>query len=227
MDWDLKAIKKKIQLDQAFKRLVYKENNLLLYDHSNEKLVELDPSNENSSTFFSWHKLEGHYLFPPQYVFYEVHNKLFFHSPGTDSVYIIKQNECLPYIALDFNHKEETYELYKSNYNYELPIEKRLQYPLPRIHSFFNVGDRFFFSYTLGIIVFMNMPDPQDPFKRTNACFSCPLSNVTSYGNNTLLGWCNGNRIKDYKNTPIQMGNGNSYQDESIILLEYQLKEEK
>ncbi|WP_106830315.1 6-bladed beta-propeller [Parabacteroides pacaensis] len=224
VDWELKTIKKKIQLDQAFKRLVYKDNNLLLYDHSNETLVELNLFNEHFSTFFSWHKLKGHYLFPPQYVFYNVHNKLFFHSPGNDSVYVIKQNECLPYIALDFDHKENTYDLYKSHYNYELPIEKRLQYPLPRIHSFFYVGDQLLFSYTLGIFIFTNIPNLQNPFNRTNVCFTPALSDVTPYGNNTLLGWCNGSDIKDYKNIPIQMGNQNPYQDESIILLEYKLK---
>ena len=224
-DLELNKIKNKFTLENRCERSTYQGNDLLLYDHNNRKIYKLAQSDESIFLFFSWDRLQTHYMFSPQDIFYKVKDKLLFHSPGTDTVYIIKNNKCFPYMVLDFEHKEESYNMYKSKPNYEFTLEEKLLYPLPRIHSFFYIDDQLIFPYTLGIIVYINMPDIQNYNDRTNAVFASSIVDVTPYKNNILLGWCNGNDITSYKDIPIEINKNVSYEKESTILLEYELQE--
>lgn len=195
---DLK-IKKVISLPKkrSYNRLTIDGERILLYDHYNSVVENVNLLTGQTEIVHNIRPLRG-YVMGFQPVFHKCSDKLFFHAPGNDTIYAIKNNQFDPFFTFDYEEKKLAIDFFS---NIEPADIKTIEYglnPVINIVTIFEQDNSFGFIYTFRGSYYINTIKNgirEDYGLKANP----PLSLSCFTSDNKLLSWENSYNLEENK----------------------------
>jgi hypothetical protein len=150
-DLDFNIKKNKSLEGNYFDRIVSWGDKIFLYNHRNRVVAYINQETEIPTECLHTKNLKGD-LIDDSPAFFKTSNALYFQSPGDDCIYKLEGDNFLPYLSLDFDHKNETMEFYMNKNAPEITFGERLSHPIPYIKGIFEKNDEITIIYVYNLL---------------------------------------------------------------------------